>query len=296
MSQLTANTPPIFEDSGVNYVPVKASTEIFFGSAVGITAGYGRQLTAGDQFAGFAIGHVNNTSPGTFANPATAGTDGALGVPVQYSGRIVATISGVAVTNVGNTVYMSDGATFTLTAAGNSRVGVVHRFVATNTAVVRFDASNNNAIQFTDNTTGAVSTTLAAGVGVVTVPLYVNNADLAAADLLTTYTPGYAFKILGVAYGVEKAVTTGSKLATLTPKISGVAVTGGVLSLTSAALTPQGAVVAATAVTAANTGAATDTISITGSAVTAFVEGGGWIFLKIQNMDTANAVASLAGI
>lgn len=146
----------------------------------------------------------------------------------------------------------------------------------------------------TDNSTGTASTTLAAGVGVQTIALFVNLADIAAADLLTTYTPGYAFKILKMDFAVEKAATTAAKAATLTPKISGTALTGGVLALTSANCTPQGAVVAGTAVTAANTGSKTDTISITGSSVTTFVEGAGWLLLEIQNMDTANAIASLA--
>jgi hypothetical protein len=147
---------------------------------------------------------------------------------------------------------------------------------------------------FTDNTGGSVSSTLAAGVGILTIPLYVNLADLANHDVLTAYTPGYAFKILGMSFAVEKAATTAAKLATLTPYISGAAVTGGVISLTSANCTPQGAVIAGTTVTAANTGSSASTISITGSSVTAFVEGAGWILLQVQNLDTANAVASIA--
>lgn len=296
MSQLTANTPPVFEDAGVNSLPVKGASEIFFGSAVGITAGYARQLVAGDQFAGFAIAHVSNISPGSFAAPSTPGTDGALNVPVQYSGRIVATITGVAVTNIGASVYMSDGATFTLTASGNSRVGVVHRFVSTNTAVVRFDATSSNNITFTDNTTGAVSTTLAAGVGQVTIPFATNLADITATTLINAYTPGYAFKILAIAFIVNKAATTAAKAATITPSIGVTAVTGGVLALTSANMTPQGTVLAASAITALNVGTAASTITLTASAVTAFVEGDGWIVIQLQNMDTANAIASLAGI
>jgi hypothetical protein len=147
----------------------------------------------------------------------------------------------------------------------------------------------------TDNSTGSATDTIAAGVGVLTVPLYVNLADLANADLITAYTPGYKFKILGVNFVVGKAVTTAAKLATLTPKISGVALTGGALALTSANCTPQGIVINSTApVTALNEGSDSATISITGSAVTTFIEGAGWIMIQIQNMDTADAVASLS--
>lgn len=145
----------------------------------------------------------------------------------------------------------------------------------------------------TDSSTGAVSLTIAAGVGVSVLSFFINLADLANADLLTAYPLLYKFKILSVSFGVEKAATTAAKLATLTPKISGVAVTGGVLSLTSANMTPQGVVVAGTAVTAANTGASGATISITGSAVTAFIEGSGWVLITVQNMDQADSIASI---
>lgn len=147
-----------------------------------------------------------------------------------------------------------------------------------------------------DLSTGVPGRVFAPGVGVTTVALFVNLADIAAADLLTGYTPGYRFALLGVAAAVEKPASTAAKAATLTPKISGVAVTGGVLALTSANMTPQGAVLNGTAVTGANVGSATSTISITGSAVTAFVEGSAWIMLKVQNLDTADAIASLASL
>lgn len=147
---------------------------------------------------------------------------------------------------------------------------------------------------FTDNTTGAATNTLAAGAGVQTIALFVNLVDLSAADSLTTYTLGYKFKLLSVSFAVEKAATTAGKAATLTTSISGVAVTGGVLALTSANCTPKGVVVAGTAVTATNTGSAAATISITGSAVTPFIEGAGWILITVQNLDTADAFASLA--
>lgn len=286
MSQLTANSPLVYEIGDSNSLPVKASQEIFLGSAVGLTGGYARQLNTGDTFAGFAEQHVLE---------ATA-ADGGIRVPVKLGGKVAVAVSAAAVTDVGKLVYASDGQTFTFTASGNVLIGRMIRWVSTGNIIVQFSAGGATAIALTDNTTGTASTTLAAGVGVITVPLFVNFADIAAADLLTTYTPGYAFKILGTAVAVEKVVTTGSKLATLTPKISGTSVTGGVLSLTSAALTPQGTVLAGSAVTALNVGTAADTISLTGSAVTAFVEGSGWILLKIQNMDTANAIASLAAI
>jgi hypothetical protein len=121
--------------------------------------------------------------------------------------------------------------------------------------------------------------------GISTIQLFVNLADLSNADLVTSYKPGFKFQILGLDFVVEKAVTTAAKAATLTPKITGVAITGGVLALTSANCTPQGVDVPATAITALNTGTSSDTISITASAVTTFVEGAGWIMIKIRNVE-----------
>lgn len=165
MSQLATNTPPIFEDNGINTLPVAASTTIYYGSAVGDNgSGYARQLVAADPFRGFCLGLVANVSPGGFGAPSTAGSAGALSVAVKYSGLILATFSSVAITNVGAPVYMSDGATFSLTASGNSLVGHVHRYVSATQAVVAFNASQAPVAvtQITDSTGGTASTTVAA--------------------------------------------------------------------------------------------------------------------------------------
>ncbi len=123
------------------------------------------------------------------------------------------------------------------------------------------------------------------GVASSYLPFQTLMATIAAADLVTGFTPGYNFRIKRMFWVQNAPATTGGKLATLTPKISGVAVTGGVVALTSALATPMGAVINGSAVTALNQGTETDTISITGSAVTAFVEGSGTLYLEIENLD-----------
>ena len=156
----------------------------------------------------------------------------------------------------------------------------------------RTDASQ---VAVTDNSTGTVSDTVAAGVGVMTVSIPVNLASITGTqDILTTYTPGYKFKILALDFAVNVPVTTGSKLASINAEIGTTNLTGGVIALTSANCTPMGAVVAGSAITAANTGSAADTISFEAASVTAFSEGSGEILMKIQNMDTADAIASLS--
>jgi hypothetical protein len=155
-------------------------------------------------------------------------------------------------------------------------------------------AAAATAAAITDNTTGTASQTLAAGVGVKTVvfPL-ITLSEVADGDLITDYTPGYKFKLLSVEFVVDTAVTTAAKASSLNFDIGATPTTGGVLALTSANCTPKGAVVAGSAITAANTGSASDTISLIAASTTTFVEGKGSVVLTIQNMDTADAVASI---
>lgn len=149
--------------------------------------------------------------------------------------------------------------------------------------------------QFTDNTGGTASNILAAGVGKTPVPIFIDLTKLANGDVLTTITPGFAGRVLAVDFFVHAAVTTAAKAADINIEIGTTNLTGGVVGLTSDNCTPAGAKVAGSAVTADNTFSASDTISIEAANVTAFVEGSGWLVLTLQNDDTRNAIASLAG-
>ncbi len=127
---LAADTPRKYELGNINELPVKASTKIYEGAAVGDDgAGYMRGLVAGDQFRGFAQRQADNS--------ATA-TDGYINVKVITEGKVQLTITGIAITDVGKPVYASADGTFTLTAGSNSLIGSVHRYVAANTAIVAF--------------------------------------------------------------------------------------------------------------------------------------------------------------
>lgn len=103
----------------------------------------------------------------------------------------------------------------------------------------------------------------------------------------------HAFTLTSIGVRIGDPATTAAKAATLTAQIAGTPVTGGVVSLTSANATPAGALVAGTAITALNTGAAGDTVEAAVSSVTAFVEGSGHIELGITNKDLANAIATI---
>lgn len=147
----------------------------------------------------------------------------------------------------------------------------------------------------TDGSGGVANqaTGVAAQLAQQTIIMPVQNADIATGTIKQALP--FAFSVVGTPqYRVAKPVTTGAKLATATLGISGVAATGGVISLTSAAMTPMGAAVAASAaVTALNVGARGGTVEFAFSAVTAFIEGDGWFEVTVVNQDLANAIATL---
>jgi hypothetical protein len=147
----------------------------------------------------------------------------------------------------------------------------------------------------TDSTGATTVGTFAAGVGIYNLSWACTLASITGAmDVLTTLTPGHKFKLLALDAFVSEPVATAAKAATLNLEIGTTNVTGGEVALTSANCATMGAKVAGAAITAANTGSSSDTISIEAASVTAFVDGAVNINCRIQNMDTADDVASLA--
>lgn len=158
--------------------------------------------------------------------------------------------------------------------------------------------SNLTAADLTDNTTGAASTTLAAGVGIETLAFYtvLPTGGTTAVDQVTTYTPGYKFKILGWSY-LESVATTGtnsSRVYNMEIGTTDVGTVPSTLTITTSGAA-VGRVIAGTAVSGANTGTNADTISIEVAASGTTHDAGAGVFLvRIQNMDTADAMASVA--
>ena len=107
-------------------------------------------------------------------------------------------------------------------------------------------------------------------------------SGISAADVVTAITPGLNGTIEYWEFVTSVPVTTGSKLATLSLKINSTAVTGGAIALTSAAATPLGKVIAGAAITGNNAIKAGDTLSVVASSVTAFVEGSGWLNIRVR--------------
>lgn len=164
------------------------------------------------------------------------------------------------------------------------------------TAVIAEKPEIAALVDLTDSTTGTASDTLAATVGIQTVaiPLQLASMTTSAADLMTAYTPGYAFELLSLEFITTTLGTGASASQVLNLEIGTTNVTGGVLTLLLADTDTLGKKKAATAITAANVGTASDTISLEVAASgTVFTAGAGFALLKLRNMDTVNAVASL---
>ena len=155
MTQLSAATARIYVQGDIDDLPVKASSAIYEGSAVGFVSGYHRQLAVTDEFAGFAMQDV-----------ASQTSDGDAKVKVRKSGRVVLTLTSVAVTDVGKALFASDGNTFTLTQGTAAHVGRVTGVYGTNLAIVAFDANRagigGQLAELTDSSAGSASDTLAA--------------------------------------------------------------------------------------------------------------------------------------
>jgi hypothetical protein len=132
------------------------------------------------------------------------------------------------------------------------------------------------------------------GIGLQQVPLLCDLADIAAADLLTAFLPGFNGRIVQIDAYIARAATTAGRGATLTPKVGSTNVTGGGLVLTSANCTPLGARVAGAAITALNAFTASQTIGLVGSALVGggFAEGRAWIMLTLANDDTRGTLAA----
>ena len=140
MAASTADKPLTWEIHGDEYdndLPVAANARIFSGALVGKSAGYYRQLVAGDVFAGAALMGANNIG----------GAASAVNVHVRAAGTLVMAVAGVTgPTDEGAIVYAIDDNSFTLTSAGNSAIGKIIRHVSGTTVVVRLEAGSQRSI------------------------------------------------------------------------------------------------------------------------------------------------------
>ena len=159
MTTLAADTPRAYQLGDMNDLSVIASDIIYEGAAVGDNgSGYARPLVAGDPFWGFCLENCDNST----------GSAGDKKVHVRTRGRIQLAVSSAAITDIGNAVYASDDATFTLTASTNTHIGRIVGFVSTGVVIVEFDA-NKGGIgtvgALTDSSGGTASATTVVAIG-----------------------------------------------------------------------------------------------------------------------------------
>ena len=232
-------------------------------------------------------------SPGLVNSTATAWYDGATTTLADDHTFVTGTTKGLKIGGAANQKVGFFGlATPIVQPASANQTAVTDNSGGAVTDATAVAVTTNAAT--TDNSTGAAGNTVAAGAGVHTISIPIELSTVTDGDVLTTYTPGYKFKVLSVDFATTTVASTPAKATTLNLEIGTTNLTGGAVALTSANQATLGTVTAGTAVTGNNTGSASDTISIEGSSTTAFGEGAGLLLIKIQNMDTADAIASFA--
>lgn len=133
MTTLAADALRTLEVGSIEEYPVIASDIIFGHAAVGLVdaTGHARPLNAADRFVGFAEKKVDNS----------AGAAAAKTVRVISAGKIVLSVSGAVITDVGQPVYAADDDTFQFSPVAGAFVGFVDRFVSSGVVVVKYDAN-----------------------------------------------------------------------------------------------------------------------------------------------------------
>ena len=117
-------------DQELRSYPLGAGEHIYKGAFVGRpSAGYVRPLAAGDPFVGIAFEEMDNGD----------GADGGLSVRVYTLGDFGLPLAGAGPADVGRPVFASADDTLTISAAGNSMVGVVQDVPAAGEIILRID-------------------------------------------------------------------------------------------------------------------------------------------------------------
>lgn len=308
-------------------IPVNAAAVIYNGALVSIDGdgmAVAATTTATQKVAGVAIKGYDNTD----------GADGSLATPPARYCKVQRGLFSFAVAGTpiaGASVYVVDDDNLT-TVAGNVMAGTLWEpdpdisgnwfvfvrgrdtgltLTTADSIVALTDSTGDSGTHndtladgttigaaLTDNSTGSAGDTIAAGVGIyeLTIPVTLPTGGTTAVDQLTTFTPGHKFKILAWSY-VEAVATTGttsSRVYNMEIGTTDVGTVPSTVTITTASAA-VGRVIAGTAVSGANTGTSADTISIEVAASgTTHDAGSGAFVIRVQNMDTADAVASLA--
>lgn len=241
-----------------NY-PIAAATKVYAGGLGAVLNGYLQPAGNGGVIVGRITKTVDNTS----------GSAGALNVDVERGTFPWANSSGadlIAQANVLQLAYAVDDQTAALTDGGGTRspIGPIKSVDSTGVYI------ETAGIRVAETTPKLV------------IPFYLDLASITASgQAVGSFVPGFAGRILKTLFIVDKPATTAAKSITLQPRIATVAVTGGLVSLTSANSTPKGAVIAGSAVTALNVFTAAQAIDVQAAVTAAFAEGSGTLYLYL---------------
>lgn len=128
---LTANRElDHYIDQEIRSFQVAASKHVYKGALVGLSSGgYAQPLIAGDAYIGIAYEEVDNSS----------GANGDQSVRVYTLGDFEHTLSGAAMSNIGDAVYASADDTLTFTSTNNSYVGITIDVPSSGQIILRID-------------------------------------------------------------------------------------------------------------------------------------------------------------
>lgn len=270
--------------------------------------------------------------PGVEGDPGTNGTNGTPGVSAftittiaidlpavagPVTSPAVVTFANASWMAVGQVIFISDGTDWAhfrvLTlpvggisatlewldyrddAAGASNIASGARVTPSSTQPA-LSAALPTAI--TDASTGTASNAIAATTATLTLAIpHTFEAGVGAGEVITEYILGYAFKILAWSF-IADVPSTGAGASRVFNMEIGTTDVGTVVStctITLASTSAKGKQTLGTAVAGANVGTALQSFSIEVAAGgTTFTAGSGTFLVLVQNMDSANAIASLS--
>lgn len=131
---LTRDEPVPHNEGDFNDLPVAATTLVFEGSVVSVSAaGFASNYSGTDTiFGGISVKRADNS----------AGANGDKRVRVRRGiFYVTVTLSGAAQANVGDSLFASDDNTFTLASTGNLLVGTISDLVGTDKVRVKMETN-----------------------------------------------------------------------------------------------------------------------------------------------------------
>lgn len=291
VAQTLPSAPPPYVFAGT---PVNGTNEVQTVTLTGFAAGTLSLKFSGQTATLVFLGSESNGDIDTAVNAALEALSevGTGGVTVSTSGTtdraIAITFTGRnAARNVPAMTGTVTGANVLSIAQTTAGVDATARGSATGRLLV--DSTNGRLYQNTGTTTVPYWALTGQGgmLRTLTIPLtsLATGLSTSAIDLLTNYTVGYKFRVLKFDFVTTVAGTGTSASQVFNLEIGTTNVTGGVLTVTLASTDTIGEVTAGTAITAANSGSATDTLSIEMAASgTVFTAGAGYFVIEIQEL------------